>query len=445
MVQYELLSLVLVRIHSPSSPTPITMWNIRLLLLSLVVTSSLAFTSRTGFSTLGALSLHSVPPAKTPEETSTPTTANSLPDPPPVDQASTAASSVVASEDSRRLSLLGDAIRSFNSSAATDLLSEINEMRSSGVDQVVMDSFLNNLLSEGPDRKLPLWARLRPLARFSKRARLASLRCALDLSTPPPNESDNEDGDDLLSQQRRRRRALVSLLRYLAEEAEEEGLKGPAILQLERKAKRATTGDLRSRLPEGLETPEYEVVVKRSSGYEVRRYDPFSVCSVSMEKTRPVDVYKTDATISDPKMSGARSFGALAGYLFGKNQQETAMKMTTPVLSSGQGSDRKMSFVLPSDFWKDGSLQLAPKPMEGSGVDLEVNMGGERAVVMFGGYASKSEVDLRQKKLLDSLAKDKEWEADKTEPFQLAQYNDPFTPPWKRLNEVSLRVQARQS
>jgi hypothetical protein len=418
------------------------MWNMRLLLFSLVATSSVAFTSRTVFSAVGAVSLHSVPPAKTPE-TRTPT-ANSLPDP-PVDQASTAAS-LGASEDGRRLSLLGDAIRSFNSSAAADLLSEINEMRSSGVDQVVMDSFLNNLLSEGPDRKLPVWARLRPLARFSKRARLASLRCALDLSTPPPNESDNEEGDDLLSQQRRRRRALVSLLRYLAEEAEEEGLKGPAIVQLERKAKRATIGgDLRLRLPEGLETPEYEVVVKRSSGYEVRRYDPFSVCSVSMEKTRPVDAYKTDATISDPKMGGARSFGALAGYLFGKNQQETAMKMTTPVLSSGQGSDRKMSFVLPSDFWKDGSLQLAPKPMEGSGVDLEVNMGGERAVVMFGGYASKSEVDLRQKKLLDSLAKDKEWEADKTEPFQLAQYNDPFTPPWKRLNEVSLRVQARQS
>jgi hypothetical protein len=119
--------------------------------------------------------------------------------------------------------------------------------------------------------------------------------------------------------------------------------------------------------------------------------------------------------------------------------------MTTPVLSSGQGSERKMSFILPSDYWKDGSLQLAPKPMDGSGVDLEVNMGGERAVVMFGGYASKSEVELRQKKLVDSLAKDKEWEADKTESFQLAQYNDPFTPPWKRLNEVSIRVQSRQS
>jgi hypothetical protein len=414
----------------------------KLLLFSLVATSS-AFISRTGFSTTaGEVFLHSVPPAKT-LETNAPT-ANSLPD---LDQASTKASSV-ASEDGRRLSLLGDAIRSFNSSAAADLISEISDMRSSGADQDAMDSFLNSLLSEGPDGKLPVWARLRPLARFSKRARFASLRRALDLTTPPPNESDNEAGDDLLSQQRRRRRALVSSLRLLASEAEEDGSNGPAIVQLERKAKRAKilTGDLRSRLPEGLETPEYEVVAKRPSGYEVRRYDPFSVCSVSMEKTRPVDSYKTDATISDPKMGGARSFGALAGYLFGKNQQETAMKMTTPVLSSGQGVDRKMSFVLPSEFWKDGSLQLAPKPMEGSGVDLELNMGGERAVVMFGGYASKSEVELRQKKLLDSLAKDKEWEADQTEQtFQLAQYNDPFTPPWKRLNEVSVRVQARQS
>jgi hypothetical protein len=359
------------------------MLTMRLLYFSLVATSSTAFISRTG-ANAGDVSLHFVPPAKT-LETNAPT-ANPLH---ALNQASTADSST-ASEDGRRLSLLGDAIRSFNSSAAADLLSEISVMRSSGVDQVVMDSFLNNLLSKGPDRKLPVWARLRSLARFSKRARLVSLRRALDLSTPPPNESDNESGDDLASQQRRRRRALFSLLQYLSNEAEEESMKGPAIVQLERKAKGAKTltGDLRLRLPEGLETPKYDVVVKRSSGYEVRRYDPFSVCSVGMEKTRPADAYKTDATVSDPKMGGARSFGALAGYLFGKNQQETAMKMTTPVLSSGQGSERKMSFILPSDYWKDGSLQLAPKPMDGSGVDLEVNMGGERAVVMFGGYAS---------------------------------------------------------
>jgi hypothetical protein len=319
------------------SPLISTMRTIRLLFFSLVATSSTAFISRAGFANAGEVSLHFVPPVKT-LGTNAPT-ANRLH---ALDQASTADSST-ASEDSRRLSLLGDAIRSFNSSAATDLLTEISEMRSSGAEQVVMDSFLNNLLSEGPDRKLPVWTRLRRLARFSKRARLASLRRALDLSTPPPNESDNESGDDLPSQQRRRRRALVSLLQYLAEEAEEEGMKGPAIVQLERKAKGAKklTGDLRLRLPEGLETPKYEVVAKRSSGYEVRRYDPFSVCSVGMEKTRPADAYKTDATVSDPKMSGARSFGALAGYLFGKNQQETAMKMTTPVLSSGQGSERK--------------------------------------------------------------------------------------------------------
>jgi hypothetical protein len=425
----------------------------RLLVFSLLVNSSAGFISRTAsfsISSAGEVPLHFSPPSKTLEVNNAPTAKSlyALDEEASTTGTDTAASSVASDEDSRRLALLSDAIRSFNSSAAADLLLEVGKMRSSGVDQAVMDSLLNNLLSEGPDGKLPLWTILRPLARFSKRARFASLRRALDLSTPPPNESDNEEGDDLSSQQRRRRRALVSLLRTLAGEAEDEdSLSGPAIVQLERKSRRAKLliGDMRLRLPEGLETPDYKVVVKHFRGYEVRLYDPFSVCSVTMGKSRPVDAYRTDANVSDPKLSGARSFGALAGYLFGKNQQETAMKMTTPVLTNGNGSDRKMSFVLPSEFWKNSSLQLAPEPLAGSGVALEYNMGGERAVLMFGGYASTSEVEQQKKKLLEYLEMDRKWQADKNEPVQLAQYNDPFTPPWKRLNEVSIGVQARQS
>lgn len=368
----------------------------------------------------------------------------------PVDQSSSETAPPSSSESEskdgeRRLMLLNDALLSFNSSAAVALVAEISGMRNSGINQETIDTCVNNILADGPDRALPLWAKARPLARFSKRARLVSLRRALDASTPPATESDNEEADDITSQQRRRRRALVSLLRSLAEEPDEKDSKGPAIVQIERKAKRAqsSTDDLRLRLPEGLETPKYNIVVERQGKYEVRKYESFAVCSVSMSKPRPEDSYKTDATISEPKMSGARGFGALAGYLFGKNQQETAMKMTTPVLTNGDGDNRQMSFVLPSEFWLESGLELAPKPMDGSGVKLERNMGGERAVVMFGGYASKTEVDKRKEKLLDSLAKDKDWEADATEPVALAQYNDPFTPPWKRLNEVSVRVQPR--
>ena len=342
--------------------------------------------------------------------------------------------------------LLEKALTSFDSEPAKQIVDALTAMRTAGTDQEETTQALNNLLANGPDRKLPLWARVRFLSRYSKRARLATLRRTLDLTTPPPNVED-ETEDTPEDQLRRRRRALVSLLRTLASPTDEaESSAAPAIVSIFKKAKREqkskSSAEMRSRLPEGLETPNYEVVAERAD-YEVRRYEPFSVCSVSMNAPRPVDAYKTDASISDPKVGGAKAFGALAGYLFGKNQESTAMSMTTPVLNRGEADAKTMSFVLPSEFWKDNGLSMAPKPLQDSGVVLERVEGEERAVVMFGGYASKKEVDNKRKLLLDKLQNDKDWMPVNDDPPVLAQYNDPFTPPWKRLNEVSVAVKSR--
>jgi hypothetical protein len=95
-------------------------------------------------------------------------------------------------------------------------------------------------------------------------------------------------------------------------------------------------------------------------------------------------------------------------------------------------------------YWKEDGISVAPQPFVNSGVKLERNGGGERAVLMFGGYASKNDVKRRKRELLASLAKDKVWEYLEDEPVALAQYNDPFTPPWKRLNEVSIGIQLRR-
>lgn len=350
----------------------------------------------------------------------------------------------------RSVELLDAALRS-NVTAAASLLEELKELRSSS-DSDATETFLTNLLNEF-DAKTPWWSRLPAMTRLSKRARRASLRRVLDLSTPSASETESL-GSDEDAEKRRRRRSFVIILRSLAnlydgEDGDEAGIQSvnaskniPAIVALERAAKREArsnvqSGDMVNRLPKGLETPKYDVLAERKQ-YEVRRYDPFSVCSVVMSKPRPADNTETDAQISNPQLSGASSFGALAGYLFGKNQQETAMKMTTPVLSRGDGDARQMSFVLPSDYW-DG-IETAPKPLEGSGVMLERDEGGEQAVVMFGGFAAKKDVEDRTKQLLDGLGKDKEWQADPAASVNLAQYNDPFTPPWKRRNEVSIKV-----
>ena len=345
----------------------------------------------------------------------------------------------------RQVSLLTKALTSFNSSDASQLIIELSALRSNGTDEETINSLLNQLLSDGPDGKLPFWTVFRSVAIFSNRGRLASLRRTLDLTTPPPNEEDDEpSADDRL---RRRRRALISLLRQLATVPEERSSGWvPAIRIIEWKARREqlddqSSEDLRSRLAQGLETPEYEILSQTNrDGVEIRRYKHFTVCSVTMGKSKPVSNDETK-----PSLGGPSAFNSLAGYLFGNNQQKTAMKMTTPVLMDGDDETKQMSFVLPSQYWEAERLSTAPQPMEGSGVTLATRETQERAVVMFGGYASKKEVERRKEQLVRGLESVEEWRAVDDEPVTLAQYNDPFTPPWKRLNEVSLVVQRTHS
>lgn len=334
--------------------------------------------------------------------------------------------------------LLDDALR-YNSSAATELLSNLETMRSNNATQEQIKQYVNNLLKIVDDSA---WWSIRAFRRFSRRARRASLARVLDLSMPV-DETQESVGNNEEANQQRRRRSLVVLLRALADdELKEKSYRGmPAIALLEKAARReaqdmVTSKDMEQRLPEGLESPEYSVIATRA-GYEIRNYKPFSVCSVSMNKPRPADITRTDAK-TNPQLAGASSFGALAGYLFGKNKESTAMKMTTPVLKTEEGKDSQMSFVLPSEFWN--KVEAAPKPFDESGVVLKTDEGGDRAVVMFGGFAGKKDVEERKKQLLGSLSNDAEWTVVLDAPVTVAQYNDPFTPPWKRRNEVSVKV-----
>ncbi|KAJ1485146.1 SOUL hem-binding protein [Baffinella frigidus] len=187
-----------------------------------------------------------------------------------------------------------------------------------------------------------------------------------------------------------------------------------------------TMAEMILRTPEGLETPKYEVLAEMQ-GFEVREYAEFTVCST-------------------PMGTGFSAFESLAGYVFGKNQEEKKMAMTTPVISSPDG--QKMSFIMPSSFWAD--TKGAPTPLATAAVKVEGKGGGmlagtdTLACMWFGGYTTKDEVVKRKKALREALAKDAAWEvADASSEPVLLQYNDPFVPPWRRRNEVALTVKRR--
>lgn len=88
---------------------------------------------------------------------------------------------------------------------------------------------------------------------------------------------------------------------------------------------------------------------RRKKLYSIREYSPFIVAQVPMGAS------------SGPEQRTA-AFRGLAAYLFGRNETETKMQMTTPVFSS----NHSMQFVLPVETEDD-----APSPQADSEVQLQ--------------------------------------------------------------------------
>lgn len=191
---------------------------------------------------------------------------------------------------------------------------------------------------------------------------------------------------------------------------------------LERSAK-SKDEDWAARTPK-LETPKYEVVSRDAlSGFEVREYAPYAVVQ----------------TRQGAEVANNRSFFMLADYIFGKkNVRNEKMAMTTPVqMDRDSGA---MSFIMPSKYWT--SLETAPAPAENSGVLLRERPVETLAVSCFGGYALQATVAKKTEELIDFVEKSETWEIVENT-TRLMQYNDPFTVPWKRRNEVSIPVRAK--
>jgi len=289
-----------------------------------------------------------------------------------------------------------------------------------------------------------------PLPLPSRRAKLGSYRRLLEslMDEEPGGSARFTEGGDA----GKRRRFLALLFRQLRSN------KG-GVWDLEREAnklRRAATSmqEMLQRTPANLETPKYDVIATRPT-WEVRQYAEFAVASTRRDRPVAQDGMK----LQQPSTPMAGGFQALAGYIFGRNVDSNGvaekMAMTTPVLNSAATGE--MSFVMPSRYWVsevDGGV-APPKPIDNT-VQVVRKGGGalERsemlATLWFGGFAGSAEVDRRKAELLQAVGVDDEWEAACREDesaeqlLVLMQYNDPFTPPWKRRNEVALPVRRRQ-
>lgn len=200
----------------------------------------------------------------------------------------------------------------------------------------------------------------------------------------------------------------------------------------------ATTTDPRANVSPELETPPYTTLVQDGS-FELRRYAPYIAA-----RTR---------VTGDMDAASSAGFRLLAGYIFGKNQSRAQLAMTAPVAAAPLPSSEKIamtapvaarpaggqweiSFMMPSRY----SLETLPIP-DDPRVELAVAEASCRAVVVFPGFTGGRMVDT-QREALQSWLSARGIRAS-SEPV-LARYNDPFTLPWNRRNEVMLDVEGAE-
>jgi len=157
--------------------------------------------------------------------------------------------------------------------------------------------------------------------------------------------------------------------------------------------------------------------VRVDGKFELRDYPALAVAETAMA----------------PDSNGADgSFNRLFGFITGRNETKRKIAMTTPVLMSGNETNRTMSFVLPSRL----SAGKAPLPTDAS-VTLRELPAGQFAVLRFTGGRST----LRESEALERL---QAWTAAQgltvIPPPVFAYFDPPWTPGFLRRNEVMLRA-----
>jgi len=134
----------------------------------------------------------------------------------------------------------------------------------------------------------------------------------------------------------------------------------------------------------GIETYPYRVV-KTYDGFEVRTYERANFIYVTMDARSYSE-------------SSSKGFRMLAGYIFGGNDRQQKIAMTSPVVME-MDSDVTMKFLVPAQY----KMDELPKP---ENVEVRFATEQERTVVAitFGGFANDEKILAQKDELFKRLA-----------------------------------------
>lgn len=171
-----------------------------------------------------------------------------------------------------------------------------------------------------------------------------------------------------------------------------------------------------------IEEPRYTVLVS-DPPFEVRRYAAFTVAQTQIG--------------GDFDAASRQGFRRIAGYIFGDNLQtelgaQRKISMTAPVTVVPEDQGWRMHFVMPSAE----SLQTLPRPLNPH-IQLRPVPEHEVVAVRFSGFTTQSSIQEHT----DQLRRWAQSRNLKLSPTaQVARYDDPFTLPWNRRNEILIEL-----
>jgi len=163
----------------------------------------------------------------------------------------------------------------------------------------------------------------------------------------------------------------------------------------------------------------YPYVVKiKYKRFEIRTYETTLFTSVKL-------------STKGFKNSSSKGFSMLAEYIFGNNERNEKISMTSPVSMSLEDS-MTMMFMVPKKFNKD----LLPKPNQ-SGIEFKEEPAKTVAAISFSGWANDTKIE-KYKQLL-KLALDAEG-IKYSNRFYFFGYNAPWEV-FNRKNEIIVELQ----
>ena len=166
-----------------------------------------------------------------------------------------------------------------------------------------------------------------------------------------------------------------------------------------------------------IETYPY-LINKKYNTFEIRSYEETLFTSVKLSTTG----YKN---------SSSKGFSILAGYIFGGNERNEKISMTSPVAMTLEDS-MTMMFMVPKRLKKE----MLPKPNQ-SLIEFKEEPAKSVAAISFSGWANDKKIEKYKQQLIAALDAEGIAHANR---FYFLGYNAPYEV-FNRKNEVIVELQ----